>query len=32
MLVEQGVRHRAAASLPGDQAEVAEHPQLVGDR
>ena len=32
VIVEQGIRHGAAASVAGDQAEVAEHPQLVGDR
>ena len=30
--VEQGIGHRAPSSLPGDQAEMAQHPQLVGDR
>lgn len=32
MVVEQGVNHGAAGSLPDDQAEVAQHSQLVRDR
>ncbi len=32
VVVEQGVCHGAAGSLPGDQAEVAQHSELVGDR
>ena len=32
MAVERGVRHCPPGPLPGDQAEMTQHPQLVGDR